>query len=62
MLTRECENCLYFTQEELGTGFCQSHEMYVFHDFDCEKFTIREMCPGGGEAAKEAEPNKPENV
>lgn len=51
MLTRNCEHCLHFRQEEQGTGFCQFHEMYVLRDFDCGKFEQRPQAVEGGEVS-----------
>ena len=46
---RSCEHCLHFQQEELSTGFCKRHEMFVLKDFDCEKFEQRPLTVEGGE-------------
>jgi hypothetical protein len=51
MLIRNCEHCLHFQSEELNTGFCQWHEMFVLKDFDCEKFEQRPLTVEGGEVS-----------
>ena len=45
-----CEYCRHFRPEELNTGFCQRHEMFVLKDFDCEKFEQSPLAVEGGEA------------
>jgi hypothetical protein len=46
---RQCEHCAYFRPEELNTGFCQFHDMYVLIDFDCERFEQRRTRAEGGD-------------
>jgi hypothetical protein len=61
-LPRNCEHCLYFRQEELGTGYCQFHEMFVLRDFDCGKFVQRPLLVEGGEASPDSAVPEKENV
>jgi hypothetical protein len=51
---RMCAHCLHFRPEELGTGFCRWHEMFVLKDFDCEKFEQRPQPVEGGEVHSES--------
>ncbi|GAK49970.1 hypothetical protein U14_01195 [Candidatus Moduliflexus flocculans] len=46
---RSCEYCRHFCPDELNTGFCQRHEMFVLKDFDCGKFEPRPLIVEGGE-------------
>lgn len=59
---RSCEQCLYFQSEELNTGFCRWHEMFVLNDFDCEKFEQRPLTVEGGEVHSESIIPVKENV
>jgi len=52
-ILRCCENCEYFLQEELPTGYCRFHEMYVLMDFDCGKFEQRHTLTEGGDELPE---------
>jgi hypothetical protein len=42
---RECAYCLYFKQDEWGSGYCSLHHMYVLRTFDCPKFTPNDRLP-----------------
>jgi hypothetical protein len=53
MKPRSCEHCLHFRPDELSTGFCQWHEMFVLKDFDCAKFEQCQRTAEGGEAQPE---------
>jgi len=57
---RRCEYCAHFLQEELNTGYCQFHDMYVLRDFDCGKFEQRSTRAEGGDrpAASQEEERK----
>lgn len=59
---QDCEHCAHFQQEELNTGYCQFHEMYVLKDFDCGKFVQRNTIGEGGDASQKMSYVESENA
>lgn len=48
---QHCEDCSYFREDELDTGYCQFHNMFVLRIFGCQNFIQHlPVVPGGGEA------------
>jgi hypothetical protein len=52
---QHCEDCAHFRQDELDTGYCQLHSMFVLRAFWCQKFLQRpaEAQKGGEDRGSE---------
>lgn len=47
----ECAGCAYFREEQMDTGYCRLHKMYVLRTFDCSKFVANHVISmKGGDA------------
>lgn len=49
----QCVNCRYFQVDQLDTGFCRFHKMYVLPTFDCPEFVKKSGTSQGGDAVPE---------
>ena len=46
-----CANCMHFNEEQVDTGFCRFHKMYVLRSFDCPNFVLKILASiQGGDA------------
>ena len=49
-IEQDCEHCRHSRKDELATGYCRLHDMYVLNTFWCQKFVQRFMFAEGGDA------------